>query len=272
MPRPSPLYRRDLAIIEKALGEDHPSVGTSLNNLAGLYRGAGPLCRGRATLPALLAIREKALGKDHPTSASRSTTLHRCMGAKPLCRGRAALPAALAITRKGARAKTIRMSATSLNNLAGLYQARPLCRGRAALPARPCNRRKGAGDRPPRCRQLAQQSGRGSIDDKGRYAEAEPLYRRALAIRETALGPNHDSVANSLNNLGQFFADQGRHEEAGICLRRCVAILVAISKQIERDHPYLELAVKNCAKVLSAGGASEPDIKKEIEELKLGQN
>ena len=26
---------------------------------------------------------------------------------------------------------------------------------------------------------------------QGRYAEAEPLYKRALAIRERALGPEH---------------------------------------------------------------------------------
>ena len=35
----------------------------------------------------------------------------------------------------------------------------------------------------------------------GRYAEAEPLYQRALAIWEKALGPDHPEVATSLNNL-----------------------------------------------------------------------
>ena len=29
---------------------------------------------------------------------------------------------------------------------------------------------------------------------QGRYAEAEPLYKRALAIREKALGPEHPDV------------------------------------------------------------------------------
>ncbi len=31
---------------------------------------------------------------------------------------------------------------------------------------------------------------------QGKYAEAEPLYRRALATRETALGPEHPDVAS----------------------------------------------------------------------------
>ena len=37
--------------------------------------------------------------------------------------------------------------------------------------------------------------------DQGRYGEAEPLYKRALAIREKALGPEHPDVATSLDDL-----------------------------------------------------------------------
>ena len=47
-----PFYKRSLAIREKALGPEHPDVGTSLNNLAGLYQEPGPLRRGRAPLSA----------------------------------------------------------------------------------------------------------------------------------------------------------------------------------------------------------------------------
>ena len=36
---------------------------------------------------------------------------------------------------------------------------------------------------------------------QGKYAEAEPLYKRSLAIHEKALGPDHPDVAISLNNL-----------------------------------------------------------------------
>ena len=38
---------------------------------------------------------------------------------------------------------------------------------------------------------------------KGEYAEAEPLFQRALAIREKALGPSHPDVAATLNNLAR---------------------------------------------------------------------
>jgi hypothetical protein len=40
--------------------------------------------------------------------------------------------------------------------------------------------------------------------DQSRYADAEPLLKRSLAIREKALGPNHPHVAQSLNNLGNL--------------------------------------------------------------------
>ena len=40
---------------------------------------------------------------------------------------------------------------------------------------------------------------------QGRYAEAEPLYKRSLAIREKALGPDHPDVAISLNNLASLY-------------------------------------------------------------------
>jgi Tetratricopeptide repeat/CHAT domain len=49
---------------------------------------------------------------------------------------------------------------------------------------------------------------------QGRYAEAEPLRKRALAIYEKALGPNHPDVAITLNNLAWLYKTQGRYAEA----------------------------------------------------------
>jgi tetratricopeptide (TPR) repeat protein len=34
-------------------------------------------------------------------------------------------------------------------------------------------------------------------DNQGQYAKAEPLYERALAIREKALAPEHPNVAST---------------------------------------------------------------------------
>ncbi len=51
----------------------------------------------------------------------------------------------------------------------------------------------------------------GLYDAQGRYAEAEPLYKRALAIDEKALGPEHPHVATSLNNLALLYKTQSRY-------------------------------------------------------------
>ena len=58
----------------------------------------------------------------------------------------------------------------------------------------------------------------------GRYAEAEPLYRRSLAIWEKQLGRDHPDVATSLNNLAALYRDMGRYAEAEPLYRRSLAI------------------------------------------------
>ena len=61
-------------------------------------------------------------------------------------------------------------------------------------------------------------------DDQGRYADAEPLYKRSLAIREKALGPDHPDVATSLNNLAVLYDEQGRYADAEPLYKRSLAI------------------------------------------------
>jgi len=51
-------------------------------------------------------------------------------------------------------------------------------------------------------------------ESQGRYEEAEPLYRDALAMGQRLLGEAHPAVANSLNNLAGLYESQGRYEEA----------------------------------------------------------
>jgi tetratricopeptide (TPR) repeat protein len=50
--------------------------------------------------------------------------------------------------------------------------------------------------------------------EQGRYADAEPLYKRSLAISEKALGPDHPEVAFSMNDLAEVYEKQGRYADA----------------------------------------------------------
>jgi tetratricopeptide (TPR) repeat protein len=58
---------------------------------------------------------------------------------------------------------------------------------------------------------------------KARYAEAEPLMRRALAITEASYGPDHPVVAKRLNNLASLLHTTNRIAEAEPLYRRAGA-------------------------------------------------
>ncbi len=70
--------------------------------------------------------------------------------------------------------------------------------------------------------------------NQGRCAEAEPLYRRALAIWEKALGPVHDRVASSLNGLASMYSRQGKYTDAEPLYKRALAIY---EKALGPEHP-----------------------------------
>ncbi len=70
-------------------------------------------------------------------------------------------------------------------------------------------------------------------DDQGRYAEAEPLYQRALPIFEKALGPEHPDVAQSLENYAALLRETEREDKAEEMEARAMAIRVKHA----RDNP-----------------------------------
>ncbi len=66
---------------------------------------------------------------------------------------------------------------------------------------------------------------------QGRYAEAEPLIQRALAIWEKALGPDHPDVANGLEIYPFLLHRTGRGDEAAKMEARAKAIRAKHSEQ-----------------------------------------
>ncbi len=84
-----------------------------------------------------------------------------------------------------------------------------------------------------------------------KYAEAKPLYKRALAIRQKALGPEHPHVATSLNNLAELYRAQGRYEAAKPLYKRA---LVIREKALGPDHPNVAKVLENYAALLRKTG------------------
>jgi tetratricopeptide (TPR) repeat protein len=237
-----PLYRRALAIDEKALGSDHPDVAIDLNNLAELLRDKGDYADAELLYRRALAIDEKALGPDHPEVATNLINLAELLRAKgdyadaePLYRR------ALAIDEK-ALGPDHPDVAIDLNNLAELLQdngdyadAEPLYRRALAIAEKAMGP-----DHPSVAIKLNNLAS--LLYAKRDYVGAEPLLRRALAIDEKALGPDHKAVATDLNNLASLLYAKGDYVGAEPLLRRALAI---DEKALGPNHPTTRLYRRN---------------------------
>jgi tetratricopeptide (TPR) repeat protein len=75
--------------------------------------------------------------------------------------------------------------------------------------------------------------------------------RRALAIGEASLGPEHPNIAATLDNIGNMLAADGHHDEAMIQHRRALAIR---EKALGPTDPSISLSLMNIANAFEAKG------------------
>ena len=88
--------------------------------------------------------------------------------------------------------------------------------------------------------------------------EAEPLFRRALAIDEASYGPDHPNVAIRLNNLAELLQPRTASPRPSRLMRRALAIDEA---SYGPDHPNVAIDLNNLARLLKATnrlGEAEP--------------
>jgi len=71
------------------------------------------------------------------------------------------------------------------------------------------------------------------FERQGHYADAEPLYQRAVAIRERALGSDHPDLWTSLNNLAFLYQAEGRTPD----------VLPLVERTIASGHAQLRVAL-----------------------------
>ncbi len=82
---------------------------------------------------------------------------------------------------------------------------------------------------------------------QGKYAEAERLYQRALAIVEKALGPEHLDVAVILNNLASVYYTQAKYAKAERLYQRALAI---VEKALGPEHLNVAASLENYTTLL----------------------
>jgi CHAT domain-containing protein/tetratricopeptide (TPR) repeat protein len=244
-------FQRSLAILEQALGANHPDVAESLNKLAVLYVNQGQYSKAEPLYQRSLAIREQAVGANHPAvavSLNNLALLYVNQGqyskAEPLYQR------SLAISEKALGANHPNVAA-SLNNLALLYvnqgqysKAEPLYQRSLAI------YEQALGKNHPAVAQSLNNLGFLYVN-QGQYSKAEPLYQRSLAIYEQALGKNHPDVAVSLNNLALLYANQGQYSKAEPLYQRSLAIW---EQALGKNHPAVATSLHNLAFLYQAQG------------------
>jgi tetratricopeptide (TPR) repeat protein len=86
---------------------------------------------------------------------------------------------------------------------------------------------------------------------RAQYEESEPLYRRALEIRETVLGANDPDTADTLNGLAGLYYYQGKYEESEPLYERALKIY---ENALGSEHPITALSVNNLAELYASQG------------------
>ncbi|MBE8968722.1 tetratricopeptide repeat protein [Nostocales cyanobacterium LEGE 12452] len=249
-----PLVERVLAIRKQTLGDEHPDVATSLNNLAFLYREQGHYKRAEPLYRQALEMYKRLLGNEHPGVANTLNNLAvlyssqgRYEQAEPLYHQ------ALEMYKRllGNEHPDV---ANTLNNLAFLYreqgryeQAEPLFRQALEM-----YKRLLGNEHPDVATSLNHLADMYSI--QGRYEQAEPLFRQALEMRKRLLGDEHPDVATSLNNLAFLYKSQGRYKQAEPLYHQALEMY---KRLLGNEHPDVATSLSNLAGLYSSQGRYE---------------
>lgn len=250
------LLRRALRILEKNLGTQHPDTATTLSNLgrvldlqgkfsetAGADAGEdakqlsaraqeltnrGQYREAETLHYRVVAIHEKTLGKEHPTTATSLSNLGNVLYLQGKSKDAEAVHRRVLAIREKVLGSEHPDTATSMNNLANVLQEQ----GKDAI--------------------LSPSEARAQTQlNLQVYSETESLFRKALAIQERTLGPNHPATANTLNNLGTYLDRRGRPEEAEPLQRRALDIL---DKSLGPLHPETAAMLTTLAVMLDRQG------------------
>src|SRR5207249_10620113 len=87
--------------------------------------------------------------------------------------------------------------------------------------------------------------------ERGKYAQAEPLYRGALEIREKALGAADPLLAEVWNDLGFLCLHRRKYKEAEIWLGKAVEVW----EKTRSSEAYAAVALCNLALVRRLEGS-----------------
>jgi tetratricopeptide (TPR) repeat protein len=245
------LIQQSLSIEQKSLGNEHPNVATSLNNLALLYNNQGRYEKAEPLFQQALSIQQKVLGEEHPDVATSLYNLGSLYHDQGKYDQAETLYQQALVIRQKAFGKEHPAVASSLNNLALLYrnqgrydQAEPLFQQALIIS------QKQLGEEHPHVA-TSMNNLAGLYSNQGKYDQAEPLFQQALIIQQKILGKEHPHVASSMNGLALLYYHQGKYDQAEPLFQQALAIL---QKALGDEHPYVASSLNNMAGLYSNQG------------------
>jgi tetratricopeptide (TPR) repeat protein len=250
-PAAEPHLRQALALRRECLGEHHPEVAKSLNDLAVLRRAEGDYDEAEALCREALTMRRALRGDEHLDVAESLYQLAGLLQAKGEYDASEELfREALAVYEPLLGSDHTDVAAI-LNDLAivreqksDYAEAEALCRRALAI------YRSALGDEDPRIATTLSNLAV-LLHTKGDYAQAETLFHEALAMRRKLLGNDHPSVAASLNNLAALVKDQGDYSQAEKLFREALAIR---RTSLGNEHPMVATTLNNLGGLLTDRG------------------
>jgi len=246
-----PWFEQCLSATRERLGDDHPDVAISLNNLAVPYSSQGKYSEAEPLLKQALEMKTQLLGDD-PLSVVKN--LHN-LASLYKSQGRYDEPEPLYLQALELYKRLLRDdypdAAIILNSLAELYLSQGKYSEAESLFLQALEKRKRLlGDDHP---YVATSLNNLAVlySSQGKYGEAEPLYQQALDLRKRLLGDDHLHVASSLNNLAALYESQGRYSEAEPLYLQALELC---QRLLGDDHPHVASSLNNLAVLYKSQG------------------
>lgn len=233
-PSLEPLYRQALQARETSLGPKHPKVAESLVDLALFLQRQGQPTAAEPLLLRAGAIYESTDSKAFAAVLAKLSelTVEDARAEKLL---RQSLKAH-ATYGTASRLADLRERAGDLNEAAALY-----------------NRAIELASTPTEIAAASNNLGL-LLEGQGRSAEAEPLFHRAAALFEKALGRDHPEFATALVNLAGTVRARGDLRSAAGMLRNAWTVL---GSSLGSSHPHTQAACERLASVLTEAGNTQ---------------
>lgn len=251
------LHVQALGIYEKSLGHDHEKTLLSMRNVADLYEARGEYARSEALFFTVLEAKKRTFGLNHPETVDILDRL------ATFAKRRGDLRAAQSYRRRVVQVLTSFLGRHHPKTALALAELTKLLIAMSEYgdaEAEALNREVMSiqdqllGNEQPNSATAAYYAS--AINNlglflyfKGRLDEAEPLYRRALAIWER--NSDQSGIAFALNNLGMLLRAKGDFEQAESLIRRASDIW---HKEHGPEYPLCIRSLHNIGLVLYEKG------------------